>query len=270
MRYSGHHIVAHHPVSLSELQVFREIIYNTLCYEDDPNHVPIRASRPGGWHVLEARYGLGDDRDWLGDMVSATRAPVLIVSFSDGVLGTIRGLEPGPRATPWTIRPHPELSGVPPAAALATLATWSTATNGHPDRAALAAFLSQEPTRFTEDVVPRLLDALGLSDHVELAPYPHEVTTWDDPVKLEKSISALQPGRYRALDCGEHGNCYALVRMRSQGDYVLEYREEQPEVLHQTVTPSLDDVITAMKAWARGEVLWRDDFDWTPVSPAPR
>ena len=267
MGYSGHHIVAHHPVSLSELQIFREIIYNTLCYEDDPNHDPDRGSRPGGWHVIEARYGLGDDRDWLGDMVGASRAPVLIVSFSDGVLGTIRGLEPGPRATPWTVGRHSALTGAP---AVGALADWSTATDGRPDRVALAALLADEPAGTPEDVVCRLLDALGLSDRVELAPYPHEVTTWDDPVKLEKSLSALQPGRYRALDCGEHGNCYALVRMRSQGDYVLEYREEQPEVLHQTVTPSLDDVITAMKAWARGEVLWRDDFDWTPVSPAPR
>lgn len=73
--HSGHFVVAHHPESLSELPIFREIVYQTTPYtDDDPGYSPIRGSRPGGWHLLEVRYGLGSDRDWLGEMVAMTRA----------------------------------------------------------------------------------------------------------------------------------------------------------------------------------------------------
>ena len=128
--------------------------------------------------------------------------------------------------------------------------------------------LAEEPERFTEDVFFRLLDTVGLSEQVEPAPYPHLFFGWDDPVKLERSIAALQPGRFRALDCREHQDCFALVRMRSEGDYVIEYREQKPETLYQTITPSLDKVIAAMNAWAQGEVMWRDDFEWAQVAPS--
>ena len=66
---------------------------------------------------------------------------------------------------------------------------------------------------------------LGLSEQVELW-YPHEFHGRGDPVKLERSIAALQPGRFRALDCAEHQNCFALVRMRTEGDYLIVRRAE--------------------------------------------
>jgi hypothetical protein len=176
-----------------------------------------------------------------------------------------RHLYPGELPPEWMISDQ-LLSGAP---AVDAIARWSAATGGEADRTGLAAVLAEEPEHFADDVFFRLLDMVGLSEQVEPW-YPHEVYGWDDPAKLERSIAALQPGRYRALDCGEHLNCYALVRMRQQGDYVVEYREPKPEVLYQTTVPSLVAVTTAMNAWARGEVKWRDDFEWTPVRPPVR
>lgn len=291
MGYGGHFIVVHYPASLDELRFFGGLPV-VLCGE--PGDVHSHGVRPGDWHVLEVRYGLRDGEYWLGEWVEGTRAPAMIVSFHEGELCVVQGLETGPRAVPWAGRLHAASAadryptpkhrhlhpGLPPewmiadgllsgSAAVEALAGWSAATGGRADRAGLAALLAEEPRHFTEDVVLRLLDLIGLSEQVEQAPYPHLLTTWDDPVKLERSLTALQPGRYRALDCQEHPVCFALVRMRPEGDYELEYREQKPEVLYRTVTPSLDKVIAAMKDWAQGEVLWRDDFVWTPVSPVP-
>lgn len=286
MGYSGDYILAHHPVALSELYVFQD-----LRNFDVRSH----GSRPGGWHTLQVDGGLGDRRDWLAEMVEGSRAPVLIVSFFDGELCAVRGLEPGPGTAPWSVRlhrrvppdryptpkhrhlyPHPLppqwmivddlLSGAP---AVEAVAGWSAATGGEADRAGLAALLAEEPEHFTGDLYFRLRDLLGLSDQVELW-YPHLFIGWDDPPKLARSIAALQPGRFRALDCREHQNCFALVRMRAEGDYVIEYREPKPEVLHQTTTRSVVKVIAAMQEWVRGEVAWRADFAWTQVSPPPR
>jgi hypothetical protein len=274
--HTGDYVVAHHPVSPFELYVFRDVSF----VSDD------HASRPGGWHILEIQRGLGEHRDWLEEMVAESRAPVMIVTFFDGDLCAIRGLAPGPHTAPWAVRlyevpapsryptpkhrnlyPHPLppewmiaddlLSGAP---AVDALAAWSAATGGRPDRDALTALLAEKPERFAEDLVGRLLDMLGLSEKVELW-YPHEFHGWDDPAKLERSIAALQPGRFRALDCVEHQGCFALVRMRTEGDYLIEYSEPKLAVLHQTVTPSLDKVVEAMNAWARGETRWRDDFE---------
>ena len=57
--------------------------------------------------------------------------------------------------------------------------------------------------------------------------------------------------------------------MRTEGDYLIEYGEPNRHVLHQTVTPSLDKVVEAMNAWARGETRWREDFEWMPASEQP-
>lgn len=284
MSHSGDHILAHHPVSLCELRFFGDLSH--ILHDGFPGDGHV--SRPGGWHTLELGHSLSDGEYWLTELVSGSRAPVMIVSFFNGEMCAIRGLEPGPDAVPWSVRlhkasassrypvpkhrhlyPHPLppewtiaddlLSGTP---AVEAIANWSAATGGEADRAALAALLAEEPEHFTADVFSRLLDVLGLSEQVELW-YPHEFIGWDDPVKLQKSIAALQPGRFRALDCVEHQNCSAVVRMRPEGDYVIEYREPKSEVPHQTITPSLAKVIEAMAAWTRGEVLWRDDFDWT-------
>lgn len=258
------------------------------------NHILAHHPDSGGWHVrdLPERLRDGDYTDRLEETVTETRAPVLIVSFFDGELCAILGLEPGPDSAPWAARLHPHVPPtryptpkhrhlyphpLPPqwmlsgdllsgAAAVAALAGWSQASGGEPDRAGLAALLAEEPERFTEDVVPRLVDLLGLSEHVEPW-YPHEFHGWDDPVKLERSITVLQPGRFRALDCVEHQGCYALVRRQDGGDYLIEYREPKSEALHQTVTPSLAEVVAAMNAWARGETRWRGDFIWTRASP---
>lgn len=256
------------------------------------DHILAHLRDSGGWRILDFPGGLGDRLDRLEDTVIQTRAPVIIVTFFDGELCGIRGLEPGPESTPWAVRlhahvppnryptpkhrhlyPHP----LPPewmlsddlltgAEAVAALVGWSQASGGEPDRAGLAALLAEEPEHFTEDVVPRLRDLLGLSEHVEPW-YPHEFAGWDDPAKLERSMAALQPGRFRALDCIEHQGCYALVRRQDGGDYLIEYREPDAEVVHQTVTPSLDEVVAAMNAWARGEVRWRREFAWRQVSP---
>jgi hypothetical protein len=260
--YTGDYIVVHHPVSPFELYVFRDL---SFAWDDDDRLARMRdhASRPGGWHVVEIPRGLRERQDWLEDMVAESRAPVMIVTFVEGELRTIRGLAPGPHAVPWAVRL--DEAGAPDVDAIAA---WSAATGGVADRDGLTALLAEGPERFSEDLVVRLIDLLGLSEHVERW-YPHEFVGWDDPAKLERSIAALQPGRFRALDCVEHQNCFAAIRMRTEGDYLIEYREPKPDVTRQTVTPSLAAVVEAMNAWARGETSWRDDFEWTQVSLPP-
>lgn len=291
--YTGDYIVVHHPVSPFELYVFRDV---SFFWDDDTRPARMRdhVTRPGGWHILEVQRGLGQHRDWLEEMVVESWAPVMIVTFFDGELCAIRGLAPGPDAAPWAVRlyeagassryptpkhrhlyPHPLppewmiaddlLSGAP---AVEAIAAWSAATGGGPDRDALASLLAESPERFAEDLVGRLVDILGLSEHVELW-YPHLFHGWDDPAKLERSIAALQPGRFRALDCVQHQNCFAAVRRRAEGDYLIEYGEPKADALRQTVTPSLAVVVEAMNAWARGETRWRDDFEWMSVPRQP-
>lgn len=291
--HTGDYIVVHHPVSPFELYVFRDMAF---AWDDDARLARMRdyASRPGGWHIVEIQRGLGERPDWLEKLVTDSRAPVMIISFFDGALCAIRGLVPGPHAAPWAVRLHeataasryptpkhrhlhpgplpPEwmiaedlLTGAP---AVDAIAGWSAATGGDADREELTALLAGQPERFTDELVVRLVGTLGLSEQVDLW-YPHEFNGWDDPVKLEPSIAALQPGRFRALDCVEHQNCFALVRMRTEGGYLIEYGEPKRDVLHQTVVPSLDMVVEAMNAWARGETRWREDFEWTAVPKQP-
>ncbi|MEY9911037.1 hypothetical protein ABIA35_007288 [Catenulispora sp. MAP12-49] len=286
--YISEYIVVHHPGSVSELRFFADlghILYDG-AYAD-------RGTRPGGWHTLQ-RGGLAADEYWLTQLVAGSRAPVMLVSFFAGEMCAIRGLEPGPHSTPWALRLHaasvpsryptPKHRDLYPAplpplwmisdellsgpAAVEAIAGWSAATDGAPDRAALAALLAEEPEHFAEDLLDRLLDTLGLSEQVERW-YPHLFHGWDDPVKLQRSIAALQPGRFRALDCREHQDCFALVRMRAEGDYTIEFREQKSGTPQQTTTASLDAVVEAMNAWARGEVAWRADFRWEEVAEVP-
>lgn len=291
----GDVILAHHPDSLFELRFFGDlghILHDPAHPAHQEHHVRHLVTRPGGWHVLDLGYSLPEGGYWLTELVAGSRAPAMIFSFFNGEMCAIRGLEPGPHATPWAVRLHddsvpsrypvpkhrdlfprplpPEwmiaddlLSGT---SAVEAVAGWSAAAGGRADRAALTALLAERPGHFTKDIVSRLADTLGLGERVELW-YPHELVGWDDPVKLQRSIAALQPGRFRALDCVEHQNCFALVRMRDDGDYAIEYREPKSEAGHQTVTPSLDAVVEAMTAWARGEVSWREDFEWTQIAP---
>lgn len=290
--YTGDYVVVHHPVSPLDLYAFGDIAF---AWSDDRlARMREHASRPGGWHIVEMQEGTGERLDWLEEMVGQSRAPVMIITFIESRLCAIRGLVPGPEGTRWAVRLHeasvpssyptpkhrhlypfplpPEwmltddlLTGTP---AVDAIADWSAATGGEADREELAALLAEQPERFTEDVVVRFVDTLGLSEHVELW-YPHLFHGWDDPVKLEKSIAALQPGHFRALDCVEHQDCFALVRRRTEGDYLIEYGEPKGDVLHQTVTPSLDKVVAAMNAWARGEIRWRDDFEWMSAPKQP-
>lgn len=51
--------------------------------------------------------------------------------------------------------------------------------------------------------------------------------------------------------------------MRTEGDYLIEYRGPKPDATYQAITPSLPAVVDAMNAWARGETSWLGDFEWT-------
>ncbi|MEY9928779.1 hypothetical protein ABH926_003418 [Catenulispora sp. GP43] len=57
--------------------------------------------------------------------------------------------------------------------------------------------------------------------------------------------------------------------MRPEGDNTIEFRKQKSEALQQTTTPSLEAVVDAVNAWARGEVAWRGGFAWQEVAEVP-
>lgn len=49
-----------------------------------------------------------------------------------------------------------------------------------------------------------------------------------------------------------------------KGTYVLEYREGSPEKHWRTLSPSLDDIVSAFLDYSRGRMDWTRAFTWTP------
>lgn len=286
--FSGDFIVARRRTSLFDLPLVSRI--DPGCDEyDEEGELRVCQRRPGGWQVVTVGYGLPDGRDWLRAMVTATRRPVMIASIHHDRLGVVRGLEPG-SAGSWSVRLHaesresspnregqfpaqppgwmlagPHLSGT---AAVDAVAGWSAAAGTGGDRVRLAEALAGKPEYSIESVFFRLLDAAGLGDPID-EPYDgsgHLLPDgWLDPAKLERSIRALKPGMQRALECLVHPGCFAKVRLRSDGDYELEYCDPSREQHCLAVAPSLDEVLAAMGEWAASEIDWRDVFQWTEI-----
>lgn len=291
MGFTADLIVARRKTSLLHLPLLSNIIHDHR-YEDDSLRLSQR--RPDGWQVIEVENALPDDRDWLPDLVTATRTPVMIASVFESHLCVVRGLEPG-SAQPWSVRLHPEsrkpfprnaepdleppsewmVSGpfLTGAEAVDAVARWSAAAGLVADRDGLAAAVAGKPEYWAESYVFTLLDAAGLGEPMnewDDSDNHSLISRWLDFAGIERSITALKPGVHRFLECTEHPDCFAKVTMRAEGDYQLEYCDRSPEEHYVTVTPSVEKVVEAMIDWSASEVGWREDFVWSKVStPQP-
>ena len=88
-------------------------------------------------------------------------------------------------------------------------------------------------------------------------------------LNIRITVVGLQSGEHVVLEyAGEHGKVdvhYAQARLRPEGGYQLEYRAGSAAEHFQTLTNSRDEVVAALSAWAKGDLSWRNKFEWKSI-----
>jgi hypothetical protein len=263
------------------------------CGEGHAECVRVRQKYEGGWQTLQIHHGLpgNDDGQWLSRLVAATGSPAMLASIMDSDTCEVGGLTP--LGVSWRACLNPVVaaefgiaaSPVPETAD--RIAAWSAEARCSVDRAAVIEVLEKDADPFAEGLFFDLIDACGMTAHLEpeapptvpdqdaggesgaLGPSAHSdhrlAPNCPRGPALEIAVLNLQRGGRLVLECAADPNCYALVWLRPDGTYQLEYRDRSPAEHFQTRTLSSAKVVTALTAWAAGETRWRDSFQWTSI-----